>query len=189
MKKKLTSATIAKAQSLKAQGLTLDEIAKKLKLSHGSAVNAVKSKAKPGPTTPTVKTSTEPLLTMPAEPPTQGELRQWLGEQCRGLKDECDAAKARGDNAAYASLSRLMAASAQQLSRVTPDEKDPEEIPKDWEAIAASAREKMFTQLERIQEAETATPEAILQTIARHEARIVELRKLLKTHETHEGKL
>ena len=180
MNKKLTNATIRKAKAMHEQGSTFDEIAEKLHLSHGSAVNAVRKVLTTTPTTPLVKSPDDaPEPPEPTAPPTQGELRQWLGEQCRGLKQECDQAKARGDNAAFASLSRIMAGTAQQLARVTPIELPKEEEPPDWTAAAAQGREKMQEQLRRIIEAETETPDAIRATIARHEKRIEELRRLL----------
>ena len=150
MRKILDSKTIAKVAAAKAKGFTTKEIAERFGISVGSVVNAgkirsekqtLKSSAQSEVVTTTAP-SEHPELAVDADPPTPDELRRWMGAQVRALKDECDSAKERGDNAAFASLSRLLASTGQTLARLTPEETKTDDHP-DWDAAAANCRDRM----------------------------------------------
>ena len=150
MRKILDNKTIAKVAAAKAKGFTTKEISARFGISVGSVVNAGKIKSNK----PSLKSSVQgevvttaaPLerveCTADEDPPSPEELRRWLGNQVRQLKDECDSAKERGDNAAFASLSRLLASTGQTLARLTPEESHVDEH-LDWDAAAADCRSRM----------------------------------------------
>ena len=149
MKKVLDSKTIAKVAAAKARGLTVKEIAARFGISVGSVVNSGKIRSnKPSLKSTaqsevvTVSTPVDRPDIVDADPPSPEELRRWLGNQVRALKSECDSAKERGDNAAFASLSRLLGSTGQTLARLMPEEAKADEHP-DWDLAATECRERM----------------------------------------------
>ena len=143
MKKKLTSAVKAKAKSMRQGGATIAEIQAKLGLSAGSVVNATKAQTFKSP----AGKPSEPTADA-AEPPSADEIRRYLGEAVRNLRDECTKAKTSGDSAAFASASRNLTSATQLLAKLTPNDDPTEKLGvyvtlSDMAAAAAKCREKL----------------------------------------------
>ncbi len=111
-------ARIAEIQADKRAGATYKDLQDKYGLAAGSIRNALKAKAKP-PAKAEAKAAT-PAAPESPEPPTQEDVRRWLGEQVHALRADAGRLRGEGDAPALAAVNRSLVAASALLARVTP---------------------------------------------------------------------
>jgi len=168
MARKLTAVVVEQVLLLRKQGVTQQEVAKRLGISMGSVNNAERGRV-PGrtaeeragaprtePATPQAS-QPKPAPVEPREPApdlTMADVRSWVSTQLRGLQEDVERCAAAGDLSGAASAKRLLTSLAPLAARVAL--KDPTEDSEfvrvkatEMDAAGLRAREKLGEMLDR----------------------------------------
>jgi hypothetical protein len=168
MARKLTPEVVERVLLLRKQGVTQEEVARRLGISMGSVNNAERGRvpgrtaearagASRGDPAPSQVSQPKPAPVEPREPApdlTMADVRSWVSAQLRGLQDDVERCTAAGDLAGAASAKRLLTSLAPLAARVAL--KDPTEDSEyvrvkatEMDAAGLRAREKLGEMLDR----------------------------------------
>jgi hypothetical protein len=123
---KLNPSTVAKIQRDRRAGATYATLAKRYSLAEGSIRNAL-TKVQSAKPVPQEEAKHDPLVSAePCDPPSQEDVRRWIGEQVAGLRVDAERLRAAGDIAGLATCNRALVAASSLLAKVTPAPVDSE---------------------------------------------------------------